>query len=166
MATAKEHQRGSCLQKLEETWDGVATGASRPPSGTLTLNLTHLSFWVCSSSETPRLGGGHRLHLLGSGRETRKVGWRSAISAILHLGCFFFFTSAPNPPLAFIFKSKSSHRMPDTSLPQPAGSISAQAPERACTRCRLSHSCFPCNRLSSPRIPRHIRLDLGHVSSV
>lgn len=152
---------GSCLQKLEERPGMGSSLEPHGPSGTLTLNLTYLSFWVCSSSETLRQGDTDSSSQDQGERPGRWAGGEAHLPS-----CTLFFPSAPNPLLAFTFKSKSSHRMPNTSLPQPAGSISAQAPERACTRCRLSHSCFPCNRLSSPRIPHHIRLDLGHVSSV
>lgn len=47
---------GSCLQKLEERPGMGLSLEPHGPSGTLTLNLTYLSFWVCSSSETLRQG--------------------------------------------------------------------------------------------------------------
>lgn len=86
-------------------------------------------------------------------------------SPICNLAPWFF--SALNPLLAFTLKSKSSHRMADTSPPQPAGSISAPAPERTSMRCHRSTAAslataFPHHRfLTTPAGLRPCQLCLG-----
>lgn len=71
---------------------------------------------------------------------------RGAVFAILHLGFSQLQIHYWHLP-----SNQSCHGMADTSLPQPAGSVSAQAPER----CHRSHSCLPCSSLSSPDSSPH-----------